>query len=313
MRKILSPYSRLTILLGDVVKRLPPRLVWPMSRAVGRVLYWTLSRRRRDVKRAYEVLCQKAGLNANPNELARGFFERQLMLMVAAYSFRGAPPERFRELCEIQGLDAVKEEWVKGNGVLVLSFHFGTHLLSLVKLEQEGVRVTTVRPEFMKDIKDRKQKAILFIDRETIYVGEGEGLASPVRSIVRKLREGYVVGFAPDGDQGGTVMTIPLFSGEYPVRRGLVEIVKMARCPVVYAQGMVANGKYYIWYSPIMRPPIDGEMDDFITEVIEYISRQFERLIREFPESVWWTKPMEVALGLRKNDRLEPVNRGINA
>lgn len=305
MRKILSPYSRLTILLGDVVKLLPARLVWPMSKLVGRVLYWTLPRRRRDVRRAYEILCEKAELDACPDDLTRGFFDRQLMLMVAAYIFRDAPAERFHDLCEFHGLDAVKEEWRKGNGVLVLSFHFGTHLLSIVKLNQEGVQVTTVRPEFMKAITGRKQKSILFIDRETIFVGEGQGLASPVRSIVRKLREGYVVGFAPDGDQGGTMMTIPLFGGEYPIRRGLVEIVKLARCPVVYAQGMLTNGRYYIWYSPLMRPPSNGDVDSFVTEMIRYVSAEFERLVRHFPESIWWTKPMEMALGMRKLEKVD--------
>lgn len=299
MKKILSHNNRLTILLGDVVKRTPGRLVWPLSRFVGRVLYLAMPRRRRAVKRAYGVLCKKAGLMRSPEELTKAFFERQLMEAVAAYAFRGQPASRFADLCEIVGLDEVKEVAARGQGVLVLSLHFGTHLLSLVKLEQEGVKVTTVRPEYMKEIKSQKRRAMLFTDRETIYVGEGEGLASPVRAVVKKLREGYVVGFAPDGDQGRSMVGLPLFDGEYPIRGGVAEIVRLARCPVVYAQGVIRNGKYYIWYSPVMMPPINGDVENFTRELLDFVARRFQEFIVEYPECIWWTKPMEMALGLR--------------
>ncbi len=299
MKKILSPHSRVTIFLGDVVRRLPSQWVWPLSQWVGRLLYVLHGKRRRDVERAYRLLCEKAMLPDAPKRLALSYFEHQLMLMTAAYSMRGQPHSRFEELCEIEGLDAVREVHRSGRGLLVISFHFGTHLLSFVKLEREGFPITTVRPSWMEELKGEKLRRILFIDRETIYVSEGSGLASPVRPIVRALREGKIVGFAPDGDQGGALMEMPLFGGHYPMRRGLFEIIRLSRAPVVYAQGMLRNGKYYIWYSDIMEPPTNGTVEPFCRELQQFLQKRFEGFIREYPASIWWTKPMEIALGLR--------------
>jgi lauroyl/myristoyl acyltransferase len=239
-------------------------------------------------------------LERDPKQLTRTFFECQLMLMTGAYSMREQPEQRFYELCETQGLDNVRKLACLGKGLLVVTFHFGTHLLSFVKLEQEGFSVTTVRPLWMKDLEGKKLRRMLFIDRETIYAGEGDGLASPVRSIVQALKDGKIVGFAPDGDQGGAMTEMPLLGGLYPMRRGLFEIVRLARCPVVYAQGIVRNRKYYIWYSTPMEPPTDGNIENFLEELWLFLQKRFEQFIRDYPESVWWTKPMEIALNLRK-------------
>ncbi len=281
------------------MRRLPAKWVWPFSRAVGRILYWCSPKYRCAVKKAYERLVERAGIARSPAELTISFFERHPMLMTAAYAMQGHGRERFDELCVTQGFESLLETLRQGRGILLVTMHFGSHLLTMVRLEMEGVRIATVRPREMADILDPKQRSMLFIDRPTIYVDEGEGLASPLRHIVRYLRDGWCVGFAPDGDQGQSLMALRFFGGHYLIRRGLHEIIRLARCPVVYAQGAARNGKYNIWYSDVMEPPRNGDVDAFSEEVTAFIEKQFERIVRENPESIWWTRPMEMALGLR--------------
>jgi lauroyl/myristoyl acyltransferase len=307
MKKIINPNSSVAVMLGDVLRRLPAAWLWPASRAIGRMLWLCSPRRRRDVQKAYRRLCEVAGIRRDPAELTKAFFERQVFLMTGAYVMRGRTPAQFDDLCVVDGIEPVRQLLRQGRGVLVVTLHFGTHLLSLLKLEYEGFPVVTVRPTSMAGIADPKRRAMLYIDRETVYVGEGHGLASPAREIVRKLRDGYAVGFAPDGDQGEAVMALRVCGGAYPIRRGIVEIIRLARCPVVYAQGMERDGKYYIWYGPVMEPPKNSDVTEFASEFLRYVEEQFTRIIREAPESIWWTRPMEVALGLRPAPAFEPA------
>lgn len=222
------------------------------------------------------------------------------MQMTAAYSLLGASDSRYEQLCCIEGLEPVCELARRGKGILLVTFHFGTHLLSLVKLEKLGLRLTTVRPDSMRNIRHEKKRRILFIHNGAIFVGGDRGLASGVREIVRKLRdENFIVGFAPDGDRGEALQWVPLLGGWYPLRRGFVEIAKLARVPMVYAQGFVRDGRYHIRYSPIWDFPPDREPQQVAEEFLKFAVETFEHYIRETPESIWWTKPMEIALGLR--------------
>jgi lauroyl/myristoyl acyltransferase len=235
----------------------------------------------------------------DPQELARQFFDRQLMLMTASYALSGCSDDRFKVLCDFEGLENVRELVKQGSGVLVVTFHFGTHLLSITKLNQEGFPVATIRPYFMRNISSKGMRQLLFLDENTIYVGTSRGLGTPIREIVRKLKEGYIVGIAPDGDQGGGLEFKPFLGGEYPLRRGFMEVARLAKVPMVYAQGMARGNKLFVrssepWFFSPEKPP-----HEVAEEFLTFALREFETYVREYPESIWWTKPMEVALGLR--------------
>ena len=299
MKKIISPYARSTLWMADVLRKVPADWTWPLSVAVGRLLYWTRSGRRREVLRAYKKLCEVAHLERSAESLTKAFFDRQLMLMTANYILQGMPPERFEQLCDFDGLDGVREALSEGRGVIVTCFHIGTHLLSFAKLEREGYPLTTLRPAFMRDISDPRLRRMLFIHNGAIYVGDSTGLASPVREVAKTLRKGYIVGIAPDGDQGGGLTDISVLGGNYPIRRGLVEIAKVARSPMVFAFGVVRNKKFYVKYDApwFVR---DGDDAGAVAEAfLQDCARKFEEVILNYPECVWWTRPLCQALGLK--------------
>lgn len=309
MKKIVSPYSRWTLFWGDVCRVLPLWCLWPISCVWGMLLYYLHGGRRRYIEKGYERLCKAAGIKTSAKVLTGRFFRRQLIQMIAQYVFSEADEKRWNKFVRLEGFEGMREALAEGKGLILCSMHFGTNLLSLAKLEQEGYSIAAVRLAFMRDIKDERVRRMLFVHRDAVYVGEYKGLASPMRDALRKLRKNFVIGIAPDGDHGGEVTNVSLFGLEYPVRAGALEIARLSGSPLVFVQGTVENHKYVIRCFPVhyLREGDDpAEVTRaFFAKAIEH----FEQLVRQYPECLWWTHSLEHALQLKSKDKDEDKER----
>jgi hypothetical protein len=92
---------------------------------------------------------------------------------------------------------------------------------------------------------------------------------------------------------------VKVFGGDYPVRSGVLEIARLARCPMVFAAGAMRGHRYFVRYFPVWRFPEDGGGREFVDGFFADCLRNFEGWAREFPECIWWSRPMCIALGLK--------------
>lgn len=297
MKKLVNPRSPLTLTLADVARLLPPRWLPGISACVGEALYWLRGKRRRDVLKRYRRLMELTGQAHDPALLTRRFFRRQFLLMTSSYVFQDAASAAWRDgLVRIEGLEPVREALDSGRGVLVATMHFGTNQLSFAHLEHLGYKVAAMRPASMAAVRSPRERRMLFIHNNPVFVGGDSGLASSVRLAVRVLKEGHILGVAMDGDQGGGLTGLPLLGGTYPLRVGGLEIARLAKAPLAFALGSYTDGRYTVRFSPLLEP---GDEDPAVVadRFLRICMDTFEASIREFPDCVWFTRPMDCALG----------------
>lgn len=301
MKKIVNPRSALLLTVADVLRRLPTGCIAPVSRVIGDWLRITSGSRRKEVERAYERLIEVAGVAGNPTDLTRRHFRLQFLLQFASYLFQDDDARRFVALVRFEGIEETIETLKSGEGMLLTSFHFGSNLISMARLEQLGFRVTVMRPASMAAIPSIRQRRALFIHgANVVYVGESSGLSSPVRQCVQRIRGGMLLGIAVDGDQGGGLADVPLFGNPYPVRTGALDIARIARCPMVFALGAFKDGRYIVRFSKVHRFTDAEEPQMTLERFSKTCSDSFEQMIRDFPDCIWWTKPMSQALGVSR-------------
>jgi lauroyl/myristoyl acyltransferase len=300
MKKIVNPLAISTIWLAELCRYVPVSWIWWISAAYGMLMYWTHKGRKREVERAYKRLCERAGISASPELLTRKFFRRQFMEMACQYIFQTASERRWAKGVVFEGLEQVAEAAKRGEGVIVCTMHFGTNVLSFARLEQQGFQIVAMRPAFMNRITDRRLRRMLFIHDKTVFVGNTSGLASPLRESIRWLKRNAVLGIAIDGDQGTGLTHIPVFGGPYPIRRGGLEIARLSRAPMIFAIGAVHDHRFRIRWFPAVDFSERGTEQETIDRFLKSCIQHFEEMIREYPECVWWTRPMTEALGLKK-------------
>ncbi len=304
MKKLINTRGSLVLNLADLCRHLPVGWLAPLSSAIGMFLYATRGGRRREVRKAYARLIERMGLPQSADELTREHFKRQFLILMANFILQDPDPAKWERIVHFEGLEPVVEKLRSGSGVLLTTLHFGSNLLIFTRLEQMGFGITVVRPAAMRNVTSPKERRILFIHGDTIYVGEAKGLGSPVRTAVKTLRKGNILGIALDGDQGGGLVGIPFIGGQYPLRVGGMEIAKMARVPMVFTLGAFKEGRLVVRLSPVWEFREDTDAAEFTERFIQAGMTQFEAMIREFPDCVWWTRPMSVAVGLKKFESL---------
>jgi lauroyl/myristoyl acyltransferase len=242
----------------------------------------------------------------DPSTLTRLYFDRQLLLMTSQYVLQGASATRWQQAVSMEGVKGLREAVAEGNGLVLGALHFGCTLLSLQYLEVQGMKVNVIRPEYMRNIKSARQRRMLYIHRNVIYVGgDAGGLASPVRDAVKELKKGNIIGIAFDGDQGGNTTPVPVLGGHMPLRLGGLEIARMARAPMVFALCVYENGKLRFRFSPVIRFSEDESSEDTTRRFLQSSIEAFEQYVRKYPECVWWTKPFSELFGIKssgKND-----------
>ena len=305
MKMIVNPRDAHILRLSEIARRLPHRWLPALSAIVGEFLYWRRRGRRHEVEKRYRILLGRLGLEMDPKALTRKFYRTQFLLLTANYVFQSADSPVWTDgTVQFEGLDEVVKVLEGGSGILITSMHFGSNMLSFVQLDHLGHRVEVMRKVAVSGVESDRERRMLFIHKEPVFVGTKSGLGSPVRGAVRMLQDGKVLGVAVDGNQGGGLMGLPMLGGIYPVRQGAPEIARLAGTPICFALGMYRDGKFLVRITKPEIIPRDAG-PDVSKRVMEDYLRIFEETIREYPECIWFTQPMDVALGLKSISVME--------
>ena len=271
--------THLALLPARLLGHLP--LAW--SRAIARPLSYFLPRlmRRRAgiVERNFE-LCFPDWSEADRRALLCEHFG-QLAEAVAETAFcwchRGRLDERYGAIHGLEHLDQARRE---GRGVLLVTGH-STCLELGARLFAERVAVRGVYRPLRNPVLNRFQNT-------------GRGRYSPgmiernnLRAMVRYLRAGEVVWYAPDQDFGPERSEfVPFFGLPTATTRGPLELARMGRASVVpmYPIKDQASGRVTVHIGPGFEQ-FPGE--DAKADLTRY-NRFLEDWIRTAPAQYWW-------------------------
>jgi len=260
--------------------RLPHSTRLTIGRGLGALARRLAGKRRRVVARNL-ALCLPDTPAVEREQLLRDHFES---LGIGAMEMAMAwwtPDHRFPpvDVCGMEHLDAVREQ---GKGVILLSPHFTTLEISgrIMLQHMRGVPRPMYRP-----LDNPVFESVVAANRRRLF---GELVPRDnIRSLVRLLRRGEIVWYAPDQSYRGKQSAMVDFFGiPAPTNTGTSRLAAMTGAPVLpfFVQRLPGHQGYRLHLWPALE---DFPGDDPIADSLR-VHQVFERQISHCPEQYWW-------------------------
>lgn len=250
-----------------------------IGRLIGRLAHRAGGERRAIVRRNIE-LCFPALSTAERDELARKHFIALGMSVIEMGLGRWAGDAEIRTLCELENVHYVTEALAGGRGVILLSAHFTTLEFSGRAVQMAGVVFDAVyrrnRSDFVTEFlrTGRERSADATIEKRDI------------KTMVRRLREGKAVWYAPDQSykRKGAVV-VPFFGEPTMHTTATSTLARLGKAAVVpFFPVRRKDGTYLLKF---FAPFEDFPGDDPVADVMRYV-HVLEDHIRTCPEQYFW-------------------------
>ncbi|MCX8029359.1 MAG: lysophospholipid acyltransferase family protein [Brevinematales bacterium] len=216
-------------------------------------------------------------------------FENIGIFIVHSFFVNKINENNYHKFVEFEGYKHIEEGLNYGNGVIVVTGHFGNwEFLAGVPSRLGWVKLAVVmnrqiNPYTERMIVETRKKANI----ETIYNQPEE-----VKKIITFLKSGWIVGMVVDQAYYFDPIYVKFFGKEAPTARGPAVFHLKLKSPIVMARSIfMKDGKYILkFYPPLFFDlPYNNES---IKQIMGYINQKFEEWIKEDPTQWFsWTHP----------------------
>jgi KDO2-lipid IV(A) lauroyltransferase len=271
--------TRVALALIWLLRLLPLRLLAPLGRGVGLLLY-LLGRERREVVLTNLKLCFPQWSETERRRTGRAHFQAFGRSVLEHGILWWSSKARVQRLVRIEGI----EHWqaVAGRPAILLAPHF-------IGLDMGGVRLGSeyrVVSVYSRQ-KDPTFDAILYSGRTRFVMPELYSRQEGVRSVIKALRRGLPFYYLPDMDFGSRdSIFVPFFGVPAATITGLSRIARLAGAIVVPAVTRLLPGAagYALTFYPAWRdfPSDDVERDT------HRMNAFIEARVLEMPEQYYW-------------------------
>jgi len=258
---------------------LPHSVALLIGRSLGR-LAGLIGGKRRAIVRRNIALCFPDLTSIEREMLTRRHFAALGMSVIEMGLARWASDQRLNSITTIEGVQYVLDAINNGHGVILMSAHFTT-------LELSGRVLKLNIPPF--DAVYRKSRSDFAT--EVLRSGRERSAANTIekqniKSMVRSLRNGGIVWYAPDQSysrKGAEV--IPFFGVPSMHTTATSTLARLGNAVTIpYFPERLPDGRYHL---KILPPLDDFPSDDPVEDTKKYI-RSLEEQVRQFPEQYLW-------------------------
>ncbi len=282
--ELLHPRYWLTWLAFGVLAllaQLPFKWQMWMGRKLGRLLYRLVKRRRLIAERNIELCFPEYSASQQRDLVIRHFESNGLILFEMGMAWF-MPYWRLRKRFVVKG----KEHWDKlqdnQQGALIIGLHMATLEIANVGANRLFTMSVSYRPH--------NNKAYDFIQ----YRGRIRHNAAAktiarhdIRGMVRTLKQGGLLWYAPDQDYGRKVSKFaPWFGIETATLAMTPKLLKMAKVPALAV--MYYRLPDFSGYVLDFREVIEGLPSGDDAADLALLNRHIEACVREKPEEYWW-------------------------
>ena len=264
-----------------LVVQLPYKAQLCIGRVLGALMYRVAGDRRRIAARNLE-LCFPEKSSAEREQLLKdNFASTGIAFFEMAMSWWWSKP-RLARLAHIEGLEHLKQAQREGKGVILMAFHFTTLEIGAALLGQQHT-IDGMYREHNNPLFDFIQRR----GRERHNVDSLAVERDDVRGMLKLLRSGRAIWYAPDQDYGAKQsIFVPLFGIEAATVTATSKFARLGKAQVVpFTQQRLADGS---GYKLVIHPPLSnfpGESDE--VDCLR-INQWVERAIRECPVQYLW-------------------------
>ena len=250
------------------------------GRVLGRIAFRLVPRRRRIASRNI-ALCFPELDEAARRRLVRRCFESAGMGLLETGTTWWGSNRRFRALATIEGLEHLDAARQGGNGgVILLSCHFTCLEICL--------RALLERVSFHPMYRPHENPVIeRFMRKSRTRLSENPIRKDDIRGLIRSLKAGNVVWYAPDQAYRGKMSAmVPFFGHPAATNLATSRISSLTGAPVVPLFFRRTRGPRPFRIE--LRPALDNFPGPDDRTDAERINRLFEDAIRETPEQYLW-------------------------
>ncbi|MHA6494628.1 lipid A biosynthesis lauroyl acyltransferase [Pseudomonas borbori] len=258
---------------------LPYRVLMRLGRGLGWLMY-RLARRRRKIAARNLQLCFPEMTALERKHLLRENFASTGMTFFEMAISWWWPAARLRKLGTVEGLEHLRQAEMEGQGVILMALHFTTLEMGGALLGQQQNMYGMYRPH-KNPVFDYVQRC----GREQRLLGAIE--RDEVRGMLKLLRAGAAVWYAPDQDYGAQrSVFVPLFGVTAATVTATSKFARLGRARVIpFLQTRLADGSGYkvVVHPPLADFPGESEEADCLQ-----VNQWIETAIRQQPEQYLW-------------------------
>lgn len=262
-----------------LVTLLPYRVLLGLGRALGAMMY-RLARSRRQIVELNLQLCFPQLSESERQRLVQENFASTGMTFFEMAISWWWPAARLRRLGTVEGVEHLQQAEADGQGVILMALHFTTLEMGGALLAVQRGLYGMYRPhknplfDYVQR-RGREQRLLGVIGRDD------------VRGMLKLLRAGGVVWYAPDQDYGAQrSVFVPLFGVPAATVTATSKFARMGKARVIpFTQQRLPDGQGYrvIVHPPLADFPTDSEELDCLR-----INQWVEQAIQVCPEQYLW-------------------------
>lgn len=264
-----------------LVVQLPYALLLKLGRALGALMLLAAKSRRQIAARNLELCFPELSAAERERLLRENFASSGIAFFEMAMSWWW-PRARLARLAHIEGLEHLQAAQREGQGVILMSLHFTTLEIGAALLGQrhtiDGMYREHNNPLFdyiQRHGRERQNLDASAIERED------------VRAMLKVLRAGRAIWYAPDQDYGRKQsIFVPLFGVPAATVTATSKFARLGKARVVpFTQQRLADGSGYrlTIHPPLADFPGDSEEADCLR-----INQWIEQAVRQCPEQYLW-------------------------
>jgi KDO2-lipid IV(A) lauroyltransferase len=275
------------------LRRLPLRVASRAIGGIGRIEYDLLPELRQAFDAAVVRGGARLGCNWDAAAVARRLCGNQVRFRTRDRLLDGVSDRRIARLFSIRGRAHLDDALARGKGAILLSSHFGGHLLPAHWLFRQGysVRFYMERPRHVSKYLTRQfdtdgplGQRKLFISRSK---GDPAGSASSILRAAKVLGAGMIVYLAGDVRWTGPNTQVATFLGQqYHFSATWVRLAALTGAPVVPVFcPMLDDGTYLIEFGPSYAVPEDVPRTGGTLLWVQSYLRTLEEGVRNHPDN----------------------------
>ncbi len=264
-----------------LLTRLPYRVLLTLGRALGALMFIAAASRRHIVTRNIELCFPQLSAEQRQHLVRENFAAMGIAFFEMAMSWWW-PKKRLRRLVQVQGLEHLQAAQAQEQGVILMAIHFTTLEIGAALLGQQhtidGMYRAHKNPVF--DYVQRRGRERHNADAKAIE-------REDVRGMLKVLRQGRAIWYAPDQDYGAKQsLFVPLFGVQAATVTATSKFAKLGRAQVIpMRQTRLPKGQGYLIQ-------IEPALENFPGESDEHdclrINQWVENAILEHPEQYLW-------------------------
>ncbi|MCP1512035.1 MULTISPECIES: lipid A biosynthesis lauroyl acyltransferase [Pseudomonas] len=265
-----------------LVTQLPYRALLAIGRLLGAGMYRVAGERRRIAARNLELCFPEKSAEERKRLLKENFASTGIAFFEMAMSWWWSR-QRLARLAHVEGLQHLKQAQLDGKGVILMALHFTTLEIGAALLGQKHT-IDGMYREHSNALFDYVQRR----GRERHNLDSLAVEREDVRGMLKLLRAGRAIWYAPDQDYGAKQsIFVPLFGIQAATVTATSKFARLGKALVVpFTQERLADGSGYrlVIHPPLVDFPGDSDEVDCLR-----INQWIEACVRECPEQYLWT------------------------